>query len=253
MQTTVVSSHGKNCPYNVSSKVFRLPPNVIVFMNCYNTPISVSLQYDARFWAFLTDAKLHLALKKEKLTVNNVSKLLEGLKKLNDVDNKMCVFTDKCPDLTFTYEKNSFRSGIFQCPVSVVVKDTSHQVLDRKITNTMFTDVANNADMNKKDKKFTRAWLKVDDAVIDKRYLMTAKPHKHFPEMNGVDNVLSKIVDDVSKSEPNKMHLVIAWACRGGKPMTIKLQQYAPNDNPFQTAIIVYDKLRTFIENKNKN
>jgi hypothetical protein len=103
MQTTIISSHGSHCPYTPkqSAEVIKLPDNVIVLMHCYNDVVWSTEKYDSTFWSFATDSKLHLAMKKNKLTINNFAKFFKALQDLNDERNKLCVFVDKCPELFF--------------------------------------------------------------------------------------------------------------------------------------------------------
>ena len=79
---------------------------------------------------------------------------------------------------------------------------------------------------------------------------LTAKPHKSFPIENGKANMLSYMIKEIAEAEPNKIHFVIAWACRAGVPVTMKLQQYNASKNPFQTSIVVYDKIMKFKDSK---
>lgn len=247
MQTTVISSHGSHCSYDPKGgKVFKLPPNVIVLAHCDNEPVYSNTQYDSKFWGFITDAKLHLALKKDKLTVNSLGKFFEALKTLSDDLNSLCVFTDKCPDIMFQYEHNMFRSGIFECPARIVSKDITKKTPDITIKSDTFKRIGDGSatGLDKTQKRLALSWLRTEgnDKLKDDEKL-AAKPHKEFPVQNNQDNLLSKMVKDIAEAAPNKIHFVIALACRSGTPVTLKMQQYNTSKNPFQVAIVVYDKI----------
>lgn len=257
MQTTLISSHGSHCAYDPKGgKVFKLPPNVIVLAHCDNKVVYSNTEYDGKFWGFITDAKLHLALKKEKLTVNSLGKFFEGLKTLSDELNTLCVFTDKCPDIMFQYEHKMFRSGVFQCPARIVCKDTNiNPQPDITIKSETFKKIGekNTTGLDAKQKRLALAWLRTQgNNHLRNNEQLTAKPYKPFPQENGKANMLSNIVAEIAETDPNKIHFVIAWACRAGVPVTQKLQQYSASKNPFQSAIVVYDKILKHQESKKK-
>lgn len=255
MQTTLISSHGSHCSYDPKGgKVFTLPPNVIVLAHCDNNVVLSDTAYDGKFWGFITDAKLHLALKKEKITVNSLGRFFEGLKTLSDDLNSLCVFADKCPDIRFKYEHNMFRSGIFECPARIVRKDTTQKSHDVTIKTETFKKIGEDdtTNLDATQKRLALGWLRTEgNNKLRGNEHLTAKPYIPFPSENGKENMLSYMVKKIAEAKPNKMHFVIAWACRSGTPVTLKMQKYNASRNPFQTSIVVYDKIIKF-QKKNK-
>jgi hypothetical protein len=255
MQTTIISSHGAHCIRDRGSSVFKLPANAIVLMNCDNSLMWSDEVYDSRFWAFCTNSKLHLALAKDKITINSYGKFFKALETLNGVvgahTNKFCVFADKSPDLLFQYEKQKFRSGIFKLPSRIVVKDSNNKGWN-SLSSGMFEAFANkDPKQDSEEQRKIGAWLQVSSLTqLKKNEYFSVKNRKNFPSENYENNVLSKMVKDICEGEPDKMHVFIAFACRASQKVDMKLQQYSVTDNPYQAAIVVYDKVNKFLESK---
>lgn len=255
MQTTLISSHGAHCAQTKGAAVFKLPSNVIVFMNCDNAVTYSDEYYDSAFWSFATDSKLHLAMAKDKLDVNAFGKFLKSLEPLNDkldtVENNFCVFADKCPDLVFNFEAKIFRSGLFTLPAKVVVRDDNTQDYTI-ITSAMFSKFASkDSSLSATEKRLIGAWTQYDNVgKLQKKERFVVKNRLTFPSENNVDNRLSNMINKLCAEQPDKMHFVIAWACRARQPVSLKLQQYSVTRNPYQTAIVVYDKVSKFLNNK---
>lgn len=253
MQTTIISSHGLNCPatkpapYLDYGEVFKLPSNVIVLMNCYDSPMFSYTKYDSKLWAFATNNKLHMAMKKEKMTVNNLAKYFQALQGLNDNKNKLCVFADKCPNIFFAFEEKKFRSGVFKLPTKITVKDKFKEDPNVIIHTKTFESLGEGEETdNPVQNRLALAWLQTSkdrSGYLESQEKFSVKPHSFFPAENNDSNKLSSMVKSISEENPNKMNVVIAWACRGGKKVNMKLQQYSASDNPFQTAIVFYDKI----------
>jgi len=255
MQTTLISSHGGHCVRDKGAAVIKLPDNVIVLMNCDNALTWSDEYYDSAFWAFATDTKLHLAMAKNKIDVNSFGKFLKGLEPLNGTVgnnvNNFCVFADKCPDLLFTYEAKSFRSGIFTLPTKIVVKDEKSKQ-DSGVTHSMFSKFAEkDPSLLPSQERLVGAWTQYDQyGELNKGERFVIKGKKSFPSHNYEDNKLSKLIKDICAAEPDKMHFIIAFACRASQKVNMKVQQYSVTKNPYQTAIVLYEKVRKFLERK---
>lgn len=255
MQTTLISSHGGHCVRDKGAAVIKLPSNVIVLMNCDNALTYSDAHYDSAFWAFATDNKLHLSMAKNKIDVNSFGKFLKGLEPLNgmvgkDVNN-FCVFTDKCPDLLVTFEAKNFRSGIFTLPTKIIIKDEKMKQ-DVGVTHSMFAKFAEkDPSLLPEYERRVGAWTQYDQyGELYKTERFVVKGKKSFPTRNYEDNKLSKLIKDLCDDEPDKMHFVIAFACRASQKTTMKVQQYSVTRNPYQTAIVLYEKVRKFLESK---
>lgn len=254
MLTTLISSHGSHCISNKGASIIKLPSNVIVLMNCENALTWSDPFYDSAFWAFATDSKLHLALKKKKLDVNAFAKFLKALEPLNSVagshTNNFCIFADKCPDLIFSYEHKNFRSGIFRLPSKVVVKNKSRRT-DFVVSHKMFERFAQkDTTQPATEQHYVNAWLHNNNLTqLQSDEKFSVKHRQNFPSENYEDNRLSKFIKDISEKEPDKMHFIIAFTCRARQKTTMKLQQYSVTEHPYQAAIVMYDKVSKFLKN----
>jgi hypothetical protein len=258
MQSTFITSHGRHCIGGKGANTFKLPTNVIVLMNCDNSIVWTDEYFESRFWSFATDSKLHLSMTKDKLSINAFGKFLAALEKFNGVvrsdTNNFCVFADKCPDLLFSYEADEFRSGIFKLPATVIVKNKKTKGVGTKLTSAMFSKFAEkDASLPRETKRMIGAWVQINDRGDLHPYeYFSVKNRKPFPSENYVDNMLSKMIKDIAEEQPNKMHFIVVSACRDSQKVDLKLQQYSVTQNPYQTAIVVYDKVRKYLENKQK-
>lgn len=259
MQSTFITSHGSHCIGGKGAHVFKLPPNVIVLMNCNNATTYTSSYFESKFWAFASDAKLHLAMAKKKLDVNAFGKYLLSLEKFNDYvngeKNTFCIFADKCPDLLFTFEEDMFRSGIFQLPATVTVKEKKNKKVITKLTSAMFQKYGqgDEDELSKEVQRMIGAWVQIDErGELKPNEYFSVKNRKEFPINNKVDNMLSKMIKDIVVEQPDKMHFIVISACRSRQKVNMKVQEYSVTDNPYQAAIVVYDKVKKFLDGENK-
>lgn len=253
MQTTLISSHGGHCIRDKGAAIIKLPSNVVVLMNCDNALTWSDAHYDSAFWAFATDTKLHLAMAKNKIDVNTFGKFLKSLEPLNATVgnnvNNFCFFADKCPDLLLSFEAQKFRSGIFTLPTKIVVKD---QIKKQNfgVTHSMFVKFAEkDPNLLAEHERLVGAWTQYDNyGKLNKSERFVIQGRKTFPIQDYENNKLSKLIKDICDNEPNKMHFIIAFACRANQKANMKVQQYSVTKNPYQAAIVLYEKIRKFLE-----
>jgi hypothetical protein len=257
MQTYLIMSHGSHCPVKGSMKaeVITLPDNVVVVMNCHNSYMYATDEFDAACWAFVADKDLHLSMRKTRFRVKNFAKYMQTLANLtiSEEKNNFCVFTEKCPNLELTKEDIEWRSAAVKAPVKIALKDYATE-LKYDISHELLTKISKREALTHHEKFLKRIWFKPKH---ERKYVyqhegLSIKPAMIHFGMDKNPITLKQFVKQTSESDPTTMHVILVTACRSPDiKVESKLRQYETKYQPYESAIVVYDKLMKLRQKKN--
>lgn len=248
MQTYLIMAHGAHCPaMKHNAEVLTLPDNVVVIMNCDDSYMYATREFDAACWAFVTDKDLHLSLRKKRFRVKQFARYLEKISQLtiSKKMNNFCIFVDKCPNLVLQNEDEHWRSAIVKAPVTVSLKNHATEV-HQEISHELFTKLAHKKTLNSDEKFLAKVWLSPSK---EKRHLYSSenisiKPAVIHFQQDTSNITLKAFIDMVSLSDPSTMHVILVTACRSpDNKVQMKLRQYQTKYQPYESAIVFYDKI----------
>ena len=236
----LISTHGAQCTTcawspTPNKDVFKLPPNVVVVMNCYNTVINSSDVIDAKVWQLATDKDLMMKLKNivngESTTeqiMNTVTEYITALKTLlnGNSQNRYCMYFDECPNMNISKETRLFRSGLYTLPVTIQAtqKNITTQQIQRQqlITN----DFSNYPSNDSRTRSMVDTFLIPGSMTLNPHQQTNFKiksygvrEHEHDLSFNHLENdTLRAIIDDINEnSGGNGFHVILFIACACGK------------------------------------
>ncbi len=256
MQTYLITSHGAHCPTNKKkAEVITLPDNVIVVMNCYDSYMYAAETFEAACWAFMADKDLHLSMKKKRMRIKNIAKYFESLAKLtgSEVENNLCIFVDKCPNLELSKEKVNWRSAVVRAPVKIVLKDYATG-LHQEISHDLLKKISRNQKLTYHEKILEDIWLKPykEREYVYKHEKLSIKPAVIYFDENSENITLKQFIKETSESDPETMHMILVTACRSPElQVEMKLRQYQTKYQPYESLLVFYDKLMKLREKNN--
>lgn len=242
----LISTHGAqctSCAWSPKKDVFKLPPNVVVVMNCYNTTINSNDVIDAKVWQLATNKNLMNALKDIVNASSTTNQIMDTVTTYISIlnmllngngRNKYCMYFDECPNMFIAKETKTFRSGIYSLPVSII-HETKAQQTQRKRELTEddfgyypFNDVRTNELIHdflipsstsnpywKDSYKIKSYGVRENEEDLSSNYLE--------------NNTLRAIIEDINtNSGGNGFHVVlfVACACGGIDPTPYQTELY---------------------------
>lgn len=258
MQTYLFSSHGGHVPVTKKkAEVITLPENVVVIMNCRSKNMTATKELDSAVWSFVTNAKLHLAMGRNRFRLPDFVKYLEALMNLpnsrakvnnkgkeENLENLFCIFTEKCPNLLLEYEKETFRTGLMKAPIKITYKNRATEE-NKVLTSELFTAYGQDWGLSDNDQDLIQKWLFPKEVSPYGEDRFAVKPKMiHF----GVNDQLklANLIKDISQSNPDTMNVIVVYACRAGVGTSMEMRKYEVTFQPLATALAFYDKFMKF-------
>jgi hypothetical protein len=130
--THYCTSHGAQTCSNTTQ--VTLPDNVVVIMNCKNTPVVCNLEMLIHEWLYCMSPELEWMKTITSFSHTEVMQLMKLYitrisQTFNNSHNSFCIYTGKCPNLVLQKDNKkgvkAFRSGIYTLPVQAYYKNDS--------------------------------------------------------------------------------------------------------------------------------
>lgn len=234
LNTYIINSHGDACS---PGEAVDLPKNVFVIMNCSPTLTNTNHLLDAFLWKLACKYNLRNSkFSNLDMYKKYIGSLLINIRNALHHEyalTEFCLFTEKCPNIQLNFNENKFRTGLFQLPASIKVKDTSLSItadmldtyiqrmrtiadLEQLVNTYEANNRPQNANRITQDINFYEGFYGRDEMLVHIRQFLTNQQDKFVVEGKMEMNVqdLNSLVQNISNTNKDSLHFIIVNACR---------------------------------------
>jgi hypothetical protein len=194
--TYALFAHGLLFPGEVH---FKLPPNVIVIMNCFSQLQYCETHEQCHFDRIYSKDIFDTVTKKAFLA-NSINGYVEQIREITEINrnNHYCVFHDSVPNLKLSGEMNKWRDGIHLLPKEL--KSLQHIInTDRVIRNEGIDD------LNEYSQSFEEYLIPAEDETYQQ------KIHEFFSIFPDLFSIINHIYQNPLNQ--NYLNVIIVHAC----------------------------------------
>lgn len=213
LRTHYIHAHGGSaCPLG-SLQTFKLPPNVVVIMNCYKI---VSYGEADNIWPLtfdniFKDIRLNFQdLRFKMFYLRSIQQLIA-----HEKNPDFCVFTEDCPNIMLKYIDNNRRMGIYELPIELKQNYAPITQNDEDYAPITQRDHDNGI----LDKEFCLHFGQKSSQTLDGTYTITSLHYEETCRQKGIncdkDSEKNRDLQSVISSlSGEQFHVVVAQSCR---------------------------------------